>query len=334
MYDTPTNYKESTQYYTSNLQEKINESFEYASDGFEIGQELNKGTLEFTPLICRICHAIDPKTGLNLGDDFKDLKFFNLSDNRIMGQRYFFKDSIWITANTDNDKYITKSSIVRRCNNEFRYIDIKTGKIISEPCVIDYDMKYSNIYYNQSVIVPQGTIDIFCQNNENSKSIQINDRFIFGSQVFKVKAKNDFLRSRTYIKESVPIIHFETYIDSTADDDDFILQIANMNKYKDVYPPKPEPIGIDVEVSPLPLEIYQNESQIFECFLYKDGIKQTNTFDFSVSGMSDSYYNFEIIDGNSFKITNLKMNILAPLVVKCSNEEMSKSFEFELRGLF
>ena len=75
-FNTPTNYVESVRYYEQNLQDKINDTYQYASDTYEIGQEIVAGTLDFCPLVCRVCHAINPKTGLNLGDDFKDLKFF------------------------------------------------------------------------------------------------------------------------------------------------------------------------------------------------------------------------------------------------------------------
>lgn len=333
MYDTPTDYKESRKYYTDALQEKINETSEFASSNYETEQELVFGTFEFEQIVCRVNHAIEPKTGLNLGDDFKELRFLDLNSTHIMGKRFRFNNSVWITVNTDNYRYITKSCIVRRCNNEFRYIDEK-GKIISEPCIIEYDMKYSNIYYNKAVNVPQGTIDIYAQNNANSAKIKINDRFIFGSQVFKVKTVNDFLRSETLVKDSAPMIRFETYIDSEADDDDFDLQIANMDKYKNVYPPEPEPVGTEVVVTPMPYTVYEKETQEFECFLYIDGAKQLDEFTFTPSGVSAQYYTLTTISPNHFSVTNHKMYIDNPLSVLCSTPNGEKTISVLLRGLF
>lgn len=174
-FNTPTNYVESVRYYEQNLQDKINETYQYASNTYEIGQELVRGTLDFTPLVCRVCHAINPKTGLNLGDDFKDLKFFDVFSHRTMGERYWFNNSVWITTNTDNYHYNTQSAIIRRCNNTLNLIN-SNGCIIREPCIVGYSIKYANIYYNTSVEIPQGTIVVTAQNNDITQGININDR--------------------------------------------------------------------------------------------------------------------------------------------------------------
>lgn len=42
-FNTPTNYVESVQYYEQNLQDKINETYQYASNTYEIGQSLFVG---------------------------------------------------------------------------------------------------------------------------------------------------------------------------------------------------------------------------------------------------------------------------------------------------
>lgn len=330
-FNTPTNFNESRLYYEQNLQEKINETYQYASDTYEIGQEKTVGSLDFVPLVCRVCHAINPKTGLNLGDDFKDLKFFDVFSHRIMGERYKFQNSIWITTNTDNYHYNTQSAIVRRCNNTLNYVD-KNGRIIREPCIVGYSIKYANIYYNTSVEIPQGTISVTVQSNENTQWVSINDRFILDNQVFKVKSIKDYLRSNTELGSSVPLIEFEMFVDAISPDDDFDLGIANMDKNYDVYPPIEKYLN-GIVISPRVKKIYQGETQDYSCYYYLNNQLQDTKFIFTPSGVNEHLYSMKVKDGNNFSITNLGRSF-TELVINCSSENLSKKLEIELGGFY
>ena len=368
-FNTPTNYVESVRYYEQNLQDKINETYQYASNTYEIGQELVRGTLDFTPLVCRVCHAINPKTGLNLGDDFKDLKFFDVFSHRTMGERYWFNNSVWITTNTDNYHYNTQSAIIRRCNNTLNLIN-SNGCIIREPCIVGYSIKYANIYYNTSVEIPQGTIVVTAQNNDITQGININDRFILDNQAFKIKSVKDYLRSNTTIGESVPLIEFEMYVDAISPDDDFELCIANMSRYKGIYKPYEEVKPSDkatslvgeaivgtsvvgesetnigaIVIEPYPVKLYQGEQQTYTCSAYgyvtscgcRDSYDYEEPIDvefvFSTSGANPNRYKFEVIDGNTFSVMCLGKSTV-PLVVTCSGGGVSKQVTIDLRGLY
>lgn len=346
MYDIPTNYKESEKYYTNTLQEKIDETFQFASDTYEIEEEKVFGTLEFSPLVCRVNHAIDPKTGLNLGDDFKKLAFSDLSADRYMGQRYRFNNSVWMTVNTDNYHYITKSVIIRRFNNELRWIDLKTGNLISEPCIVDYSIKYANLYYNNTVDITQGTLVVMTQYNQNTRQIKVNDRFILGSHAYKVKTVLDALRSETYEQGTVPMITFQVYVDTTASDDNFTPvsgqynpkypeNLANVNKYEKIFDP-----GIsgndNVIITPETTEIMLNEFVDYSCYLYVNDVKTDTEFDFIFSGLSSNYYVATAVDGNHFRIYNKKTNVKDKLKVTCESKtgNCQKEILISMGGMF
>ena len=346
MYDIPTNYTENERYYEGTLQDKINETFEFASDVFKIGEEKVFGTLEFSPVMCRVNHAIEPKTGLNLGDDFKELRFADLSAKRYMGQRYRFDNSIWLTVNTDNYHYITKSAIIRRYNNELRWIDMDTKKLISEPCIVDYAIKYANLYFNNTVDIPQGTLVVITQYNENTKKIKINDRFILGSHAYKIKTILDALRSETYNQDTVPLITFQVYVDTIAHDDNFMEglgqynplypeNLANVGKYEEIFNPSitgNENVIIEPETSTIML----NESVEYSCYLEVDGKRSDVEFDFQFSGVPSTYYVATAIDGNHFKIFNKKTNLKNKLKVICQSKtgNCKKEMLVELGGMF
>lgn len=330
-FNTPSTYKDSVSYYEQNLVDKINDTYQYASDTYEIEQESEFGSLVFNKLVCRVCHAIDPKTGNNLGDDFKDLKFFQLSPRRIMGERYRFSDSVWITTNTDNYHYNTQSAIVRRCNNTLNYIN-SSGVIIREPCIVGYSVKYANIYYNTVAQIPQGTIFVTVQNNQNTQTISVNDRFLLNNQVFKVKSVQDYLRSQMLNTSSVPVIELELFVDAKAPDDDFSIGVANMNRYKGIYPPTPVK-NTGIVFSPEYSTVYQGSTTTYTCYYYLNGVKQNNTFVFSFSGADTQYYTSNVIDGNSFTITCLH-RCPTEVVVGVTSGTLSNSYNIKLGGLY
>ena len=58
-----------------------------------------------------------------------------------------------------------------------------------EPCVVEPNMQYVNMYYNDDVVISQATLYVILQHNQYTRNIEIDDRFIIGfNQVFKVKA--------------------------------------------------------------------------------------------------------------------------------------------------
>lgn len=333
MFNTPSNYIDSAKYYNDTLQQKIDDTFQYASNTSEIEHEEVIGSNTFIPVLCRVCHAIEPKTGKNLGDDFKDLKFFNNSAPRIvMGDRYRFDGSVWITTNTDNLHYVTKSSIVRRCNNTLNFIDA-SGNIVREPCIIDYTMKYANFYYNTTTEIPQGTINITVQANDNTEWIDINDRFIINGKPYKTKAVKNYLRNKTDVVMSNPMIEFEMFIDAKSPDDDLTLEIANMNQYKDIYPPKPVVVKNGVVISPETNEIFETKTVVYSCYNYINDVAQPDVFTFTPSGASTQYYNFIALNENSFSIQCLGYSEV-PLVIQCLSGVLNKTITINLKGLF
>lgn len=335
MHSSPTNYIEGRDYYRQNLQYKIDETWEWQSDQYEIQKETFMGSGQYAPILCRINHAIQPVTGLNRGDDYKKLIFFDLSSKQLIGEKYQFQDNYWITTNTDDYQFTQKQVIVRRCNNVIKYIDKNTGEIISEPCVIDYSMKYSTVYFNNFVDIPQGTIIVIVQRNEKTIPININDRFIFNNQVFKVKSFNNFLRQYTEQQDSVGLIQIEMYVDPLAPDDDLELGVCNTNQYKDVYPPKPEPVTPGIIISPESFTILQGRTVQYSCYMYdENGDKLEDAFTFTPTWQNQDYFTFNVIDENNFQVTNNHMLVGHPIVINCVSGDNQKQVEITLGGMY
>ncbi len=330
----PRDYKQARKQYEYDLAAKIEEEFEMSPNVYKIGVEYKFGTLDFSDYVCRLTSAIDPKTGMNLGDDFRRVISRDLNDPMEMGWRYKFSDNIWIVTNTNNDKDITKSCIIRRCNNVAKWVD-KSGCVIEEPCIVGYALKYSNAYFNDLNALPQGTIILTMQNNQNSKKLLLNDRLYVGSMIYKARAINDFLREKTYDETSNPLIEVvcSVDIDSSADINDSKLASAdtenrnatnmdNDNRQMVVFVP---------EIDSLIAGISKN----IEVYLYNGEHKTNLKFTFTASGIPEENYIFDVINDNSFSITNVSAYLKKPLEIKCVCENgVERTMFVTLRGLY
>lgn len=330
----PKDYKQARKQYEYDLAAKIEEDFEMAPNVYKIGVEKEFGTLSFSDYVCRIISAIDPKTGMNLGDDFRRIISRDLNDPMAMGWRYKFSDNIWIVTNTNNDKDITKSCIIRRCNNVAKWVD-KTGLVIEEPCIVGYALKYSNAYFNDLNALPQGTISLTMQNNQNSKRLLLNDRLYIGSMIYKIRAINDFLRERTYDEASNPLIEVMCSVD--------IESSADINDRKVASADTENPNTSDVDMnneqsivfSPDIDSLIAGASKTIETYLYDGQSKTDLKFTFSVSGVPEDKYMFEILGDNSFSVSNMGTYFNNPLEIKCVCENgLERTMYITLRGLY
>ena len=208
------------------LQALVDREFENASTYYTIEEEVAFGTLDFKEINARVNSLVDAKTGQRVNDDYKKIIFSDLDYSPEIGTRYRFNDNIWMVFSTDNIKTDTSSVYVRRCNNTMNWQD-KYGNIHEEPCYIDYKITENQIFRNYSVDVPSGRIWVQYQNNEHTKNIQVNSRFIFGKNVYKVRSMGDYDRVNTFQKDSVRTESFYADYDNQAEDDNFDLCIAN-----------------------------------------------------------------------------------------------------------
>jgi len=90
----------------------------------------------------------------------------------------------------------------------------------------------------------------------------------------------------------------------------------------------------EIIISPLVTTLLQEREQIYDVYLFENGIQQLDTFTFTDSDVPNIYYQFDIIDGNSFKITNLQMYLSNPLRINCISGLENKDFYIDLKGLW
>lgn len=295
-------------YYIQTLQNKINAEWDYRHNVVEIEEENNK-QVAYTKenptytAIDAVVQTVKTIRGEELADDWKMLVFKNYKHNNFLGKRFRFnldyakgasylteeekwrENSIWIAINREQSSP-TNGLLVRRCNTNIGFVGSPTRSYEDiteyhyEPCILDSDFKYINLYYNSSVNIAQAEIYATFQYNYFTQNIKVNDRMVIGDTdlsirenniVFKVKAVNRFLSQSTFkintnlSLSDVPLvivaldrdilnskdnfekrIAFNSTIYSVQDEENNIIEDSNVDIKNDIVeeivPPTDEPI--------------------------------------------------------------------------------------------
>ena len=85
-------------------------------------------------------------------------------------------------------------------------------------------------------------------------------------------------------------------------------------------------------IDPVLSSIPQGQSKTFSVNLYIDGIKQTDIVNYSVEGVSTSYYSLKR-NGNDFTVSALKAST-NPLVFNFSVGDIKETLEIKLKSAF
>lgn len=139
----------------------------------------------------------------------------------------------------DNDKWlifdnygagISPKSIIAVCNRDLNWIDengdLKSFKCVASSADIGSKSKQSRneITWNKyDVSLPEGQLFIFVQSNEDTKKIDINQRFILGSKAYEVVGYDDVT---SIDREGNGLIQYTVKVTTLQNGDDIDNQIA------------------------------------------------------------------------------------------------------------
>jgi len=155
--------------------------FKNSTDIFTIQREISFGSQIYQDIDVRITAVVDSKTGQKRGDDWKQI-ILDTYETFIptIGTLFYFDDNFWLCVFTDNIKSVLLNCVVRRCNEQLRWIG-DNGVIYQEPLVVDYDITGTRDLLRQDdLALPQGYCDCFLQLNTRTELVQPNQRFLFG----------------------------------------------------------------------------------------------------------------------------------------------------------
>lgn len=162
-----------------------------------------------------------------LNEKKEDKKIHCAMESNIKNGSYIlYEDRHWmVRSKIDNVGNAYKSSQIYRCNNDLKWIDEYGYHEL--PCIYISNFSYASFDYNKNIILPDGTIVVEVQLNEETDKININKRFLFKElvecQAYKVTARDGASLDG--------ILKLKMVKDNFAADDDKLEYIANKNQY-------------------------------------------------------------------------------------------------------
>lgn len=316
-------------YYYDNEQALINSQWDNTTTLQSIQEEYPAKSLNFRSVDVRMTHALDRSTNMKQGADFRKLIFQDLTYNVPFGTYYLFEDAYWLTVNLDQFNRTEKNVIVRRCNNYLKWKD-EEGTIYSYPCILEYEVTASSPRVDNNIITPNNKVRVIVQANEDTLSIKVNKRFIFGDRPFSVVGLNNYMIDSIGGTQSIMYIH--TQLDEISPYDDFENNIAyNTNAA--------EPIDDDAEIlngiviDPMFDFVRQNYTIEFTAGYYINGELQSDEITASVAGAPTWSYDFQSLGNNTFSLTCKKVAQI-PLGITLTNGTVSDTFMVDLKSMF
>ena len=276
------------------------------------------GSLEYSEESVQLTSVLDPKTGKQLGDDYRKIIYKTLSDSlidkdttktkRVWGKYYKFNDYTWLTINTNTIVGSSAVAILQKCNNWLKWYD-KRNVLHQWECVFERSLSSTGFDYGSEGVAEVGSDTVIkVQRNSETELIPFNQRFIFDGHAFQVKQINNHI-SDTYME----IYMFETQVQSN---DDLVNNIAN--SVGEISPTTNETL-----ISPSINKILQGETQDFTVYNYINGVPSGATYNVEIlGGKVGVNYKLDIVDGNKFSITNL-LQSNDTLTIVCINTQDS-----------
>ena len=251
--------------YRQDMQQLINEEWSNTTTRQSIMEEYPFASFEFREIDVQLVHALDKSTSKKQGENFREIIFKDIDYVTNLGNYYKFDASYWLVVNTDQNDIISKNVIVRRCNNFLKWKDYN-GDIHEHPCVLEYEATANSPRVDNDIITPNNRVALIVQANEDTLSLKVNHRFIFGGRPFKIIGFNNYQIEHINGKEK--IMYIQTQLDEESPYDDFENDIAYNTNTEPIADPEPPVYETGIYVEPMFDYVRQNYTAQFEANLY------------------------------------------------------------------
>ncbi len=166
--------------------------------------------------------------------DFIEVLFQDTTHRNRRGQKYLYDTNgdgsyqTYLCYDSVEPLSQTATSKLVRCNNYIKWVNDKTGSIVKEPSFIGYELSSTNNQVSKKGTVENRRLVCMVQGNENTLSIEPNQRFILGHHAaFKVTQVNSFIMEDINTEE-VPLVTMYIEWDSVLPNDDLENNLANI----------------------------------------------------------------------------------------------------------
>lgn len=182
----------------------------------------------YTYLNVRTSNVIDPTTGKNLGSDWQRIIIENPSiDFLPRGAKVVYNGNVWLVTNPMNIQSVTGTSVVRRCNATWHYLDYY-GNVKAEPFCYgqgDINLATGNSV-KENMILMDSYQHCVMQYNPDTAVIAHNMRMILGNQAYSVRGVQNFVQEFSLDENSTHIQFFDLEAAEPLEIDDMEAKVA------------------------------------------------------------------------------------------------------------
>lgn len=124
--------------------------------------------------------------------DFISFLFRDCSHKNYRGQKYLYNDETYLCYEKINPlSKIAKTKLIR-CNNTISWLD-KNGNVLTEKVFLGYEISSTNDAISKDGIVSNRRLIVYAQNNKLTKTIKVNQRFMFqNEQCYRVEEIDNY----------------------------------------------------------------------------------------------------------------------------------------------
>ena len=230
-------------------------------------------------------------------ENFISVLFKDCSHQNYRGQKYIYNNETYLCYHRTNRlAKISKSNLVR-CNNEISWID-DDKNIYTEPVYLGYELTSTNDLISKKGITSNRRRILYMQYNDNTKKIDINQRFMFQhKQCFRVEEIDNF-QFEEGTNGQVTFIKMFVVFSPLLPQDNTELNICNYypKNNNDNTPTR------QIVVTPYIEELDAQDYVDFTCYVYDEQEVKNDVVNCVASG-NGSYRLTETIDG--YRLENL-----------------------------
>lgn len=242
---------------------------------------------------------------------------FRIGDYITFDYRQDGSKSHFLIESCDYQKKYDISGRMWLVNQELKWVDDNEVLHVYQ-AVFEDALTYVNFKYGaQGLVEPNGSIVILVTQDELTREIYVNQRFLFAGTPYMVKQILKAVDSRfmeIYLFE-VPLNQYDNIEENIA---------YNGTELK--------PTGeLEIRITPDNAEVTQGQELEFEVYTYEDGVKTDHPFTFNVGGAPEKNYSFRSLSPNSFSVECLKPTRQGALAVICTD---SVTGEQATRGIW
>lgn len=181
------------EYYRSLAQATITTQFDNTTQLRKIQEEDFPFKGEYTEFDVWVNSVSDVTTSTNkVIGNYIDILFDDINHRQnYRGTKYIYDNETYLTYDKLNHLNVVPSTKAIKCNN---FLSFRTdlGKIIKEPVFIGWEITSTNSQISKEGTTENRRLVVLIQNNKNTESIKVNQRFILNhKRAFKVESIDD-----------------------------------------------------------------------------------------------------------------------------------------------